>query len=54
MRVVEQRPPGRGGGPIRVVVVDDHELFRRGLTMLLGVEDDIEVVGEAGDGVAAT
>jgi two-component system NarL family response regulator len=37
-----------------VAVVDDQELFRRGLTMLLGVEDDIEVVGEAGDGVAAT
>jgi two-component system NarL family response regulator len=35
-------------------VVDDQELFRRGLTMLLGVEDDIEVVGEAGDGVAGT
>jgi two-component system NarL family response regulator len=40
--------------PIRVAVVDDQELFRRGLTMLLGVEDDIEVVGEASDGVAAT
>jgi DNA-binding NarL/FixJ family response regulator len=40
--------------PIRVAVVDDQELFRRGLTMLLGVEEDIEVVGEAGDGVAAT
>jgi DNA-binding NarL/FixJ family response regulator len=49
----EQRPKG-GGEPIRVAVVDDQELFRRGLTMLLGVEDDIEVVGEAGDGVAAT
>jgi DNA-binding NarL/FixJ family response regulator len=45
----------RGGGqPVRVAVVDDQELFRRGLTMLLGVEDDIEVVGEAGDGVAGT
>ncbi len=43
-----------GGEPIRVAVVDDQELFRRGLTMLLGVEDDIEVVGEAGDGIAAT
>jgi two-component system NarL family response regulator len=42
------------GEPIRVAVVDDQELFRRGLTMLLTVEDDIEVVGEAGDGVAAT
>ncbi|QWZ06747.1 response regulator transcription factor [Nocardioides panacis] len=37
-----------------MAVVDDQELFRRGLTMLLGVEDDIQVVGEAGDGVAAT
>jgi two-component system NarL family response regulator len=49
----EQRAKA-GGEPIRVAVVDDQELFRRGLTMLLGVEDDIEVVGEAGDGVAAT
>ena len=38
---------------MRVVVVDDQELFRRGLTMLLGVESDIEVVGEAGDGITA-
>ncbi|GAB2983499.1 response regulator [Nocardioides montaniterrae] len=37
--------------PVRVLVVDDQELFRRGLTMLLGVEPGIEVVGEAGDGV---
>jgi len=36
--------------PIRVVVVDDQELFRRGMVMLLSVEDDIEVVGEASDG----
>jgi DNA-binding NarL/FixJ family response regulator len=50
--VPEQRV--NAGEPIRVAVVDDQELFRRGLTMLLGVEEDIEVVGEAGDGVAAT
>jgi DNA-binding NarL/FixJ family response regulator len=43
-----------GGEPIRVMVVDDQQLFRRGLTMLLGVEEDIDVVGEAGDGIAAT
>jgi DNA-binding NarL/FixJ family response regulator len=40
--------------PVRVIVVDDQELFRSGLVMLLGVEPDIEVVGEAGDGVTAT
>jgi DNA-binding NarL/FixJ family response regulator len=34
--------------------VDDQELFRRGLIMLLSVEDGIDVVGEASDGVAAT
>jgi len=37
--------------PVRVLVVDDQELFRRGLTMLLGIEEGIDVVGEAGDGV---
>ncbi|MBD8870269.1 response regulator transcription factor [Nocardioides sp. MJB4] len=40
--------------PIRVLVVDDQELFRRGLVMLLGVEPAIEVVGEAGDGIEGT
>ncbi len=40
--------------PIRVLVVDDQELFRRGLTMLLSSEDGIEVVGEAGDGLEGT
>ena len=38
---------------IRVLVVDDQELFRRGLTMLLGVETDISIVGEASDGATA-
>ncbi|MGH9246422.1 MAG: response regulator [Acidimicrobiales bacterium] len=36
--------------PIRVLVCDDQEMFRRGLTMVLATEDGIEVVGEAGDG----
>jgi DNA-binding NarL/FixJ family response regulator len=36
--------------PIRVLVVDDHALFRRGLEMVLQQEADVEVVGEAGDG----
>jgi DNA-binding NarL/FixJ family response regulator len=43
-----------GNEPVRVLVVDDHELFRRGLTMLLGVEQGIEVVGEASDGAEGT
>ncbi|MDP9021569.1 MAG: response regulator transcription factor [Actinomycetota bacterium] len=38
---------------IRVLIADDHELFRRGLRMVLEDEDDIEVVGEAGDGTDA-
>jgi two-component system nitrate/nitrite response regulator NarL len=35
--------------PIRLLVVDDHTLFRRGLTALLGQYPDLEVAGEAGD-----
>jgi DNA-binding NarL/FixJ family response regulator len=35
---------------LRVLIVDDHALFRRGLQMVLKQENDIEVVGEAGDG----
>ncbi|MDE3721571.1 response regulator transcription factor [Nocardiopsis sp. N85] len=40
-------------GPIRVMVVDDHALFRRGLVSVLDEEADINVVGEAGDGEEA-
>jgi DNA-binding NarL/FixJ family response regulator len=39
--------------PIRVVICDDHALFRRGLAMVLEEEPGIEVVGEAEDGEAA-
>jgi DNA-binding NarL/FixJ family response regulator len=42
-----------GSEPIRVLVVDDHAVFRRGLQMVLEQEPDIEVVGEAGDGAEA-
>ncbi|CAM3901985.1 response regulator [Roseateles saccharophilus] len=35
--------------PIRVLVVDDHTLFRRGLIALLATQPQLQVVGEAGD-----
>ncbi|HEV8298946.1 MAG TPA: response regulator transcription factor, partial [Acidimicrobiales bacterium] len=35
---------------IRVIIADDHALFRRGLMMVLEEEDDIEVVAEAANG----
>jgi DNA-binding NarL/FixJ family response regulator len=38
---------------IRLVVVDDHALFRAGLVSLLSQMPDLEVVGEAGDGLEA-
>ncbi|SDI33514.1 response regulator [Nonomuraea jiangxiensis] len=38
---------------VRVLLVDDQELMRQGLRKLLEIEEDIEVVGEAADGVAA-
>jgi DNA-binding NarL/FixJ family response regulator len=42
-----------GMGVIRVVLVDDHEVVRRGVAALLDSEDDIEVVGEAGTAESA-
>ena len=39
--------------PVRILVVDDHTLFRRGLTALLGADARFCVVGEAGDGETA-
>ena len=38
---------------IRVVIADDQQLVRAGFRVLLDAEDDVEVVGEAGDGAAA-
>jgi DNA-binding NarL/FixJ family response regulator len=40
------------GDRISVVIVDDHPVVRQGLRTFLGVQDDIEVVGEAADGAA--
>jgi DNA-binding NarL/FixJ family response regulator len=38
---------------IRVLVVDDHPVVRSGLVGMLDIEDDLEIVGEAGDGEEA-
>jgi DNA-binding NarL/FixJ family response regulator len=40
-------------GGIRVALVDDQPLFRGGLRMLIDSQDDLQVVGEAGDGAEA-
>lgn len=40
-------------GTIRVMVVDDHAMVRRGLAAFLKVNPDLELVGEAGDGEEA-
>ena len=38
---------------LRVLIADDHPVFREGLKMLLGAAPDITVIGEAADGVEA-
>jgi two-component system NarL family response regulator len=38
---------------IRVLIVDDHALYRQGLKTVLATEDGIEIVGEAADGIEA-
>jgi len=45
--VVEEAPR-----PIRILISDDHPIVRDGLRKLLSLEEDLEVVGEAGDGEA--
>jgi len=42
---------GDAAAPIRVLIVDDDALVRAGLTMILSSAADVEVVGEAADGV---
>lgn len=39
--------------PVRLLVVDDHPIVRKGVSALLAKVDSIEVVGEAGDGAEA-
>lgn len=39
--------------PLRILLVDDHILFRKGMVSLLTARKDITIVGEAGDGLEA-
>ncbi|MDG4787209.1 response regulator transcription factor [Micromonospora sp. WMMD1102] len=41
------------GRPVRVLLADDQPLLRTGFRMVLGAEDDLDIVGEAGDGAEA-
>ncbi len=47
---MEQQAQTEGSEAVRVLIVDDHALFRRGLQMVLEGEPDIDVVAEASDG----
>jgi DNA-binding NarL/FixJ family response regulator len=49
----DPQPVEKSADAIRVLIADDHALFRRGLQMVLEQEADISVVGEAGDGQEA-
>jgi DNA-binding NarL/FixJ family response regulator len=51
--VEEPRKAAREGAMIRVLIADDHPVVRQGLRTFLGIQDDIQVVGEAEDGVSA-
>jgi DNA-binding NarL/FixJ family response regulator len=41
------------GGKTKIVIVEDHKLFREGLKSLLSDKADLEQIGEAGDGLEA-
>jgi NarL family two-component system response regulator LiaR len=45
--------PGRQNGAIRVLIVDDHAIVRKGICALLATEPGVHVVGEAHDGQEA-
>jgi DNA-binding NarL/FixJ family response regulator len=39
--------------PVRIVLVEDNEVFRDALELLLGMRSDVEIVASVGDGTAA-
>ena len=38
---------------IKILIADDHALLRQGIKRVLNFEEDLEVIGEAGDGQEA-
>nr|WP_226446671.1 response regulator [Acidovorax radicis] len=52
-RAAQAAMPECPAPPVTLLVVDDHTLFRRGLIALLGQDDGLLVVGEAGDAAQA-
>src|SRR6202035_737579 len=44
----------KGKQAIRILVADDHAIFRDGLRKLLEVADDVQIIGEASNGVECT
>jgi DNA-binding NarL/FixJ family response regulator len=50
---VTKAATGEPARPLRVVLADDQDLVRAGFRVILGAEEDINVVGEAGDGATA-
>lgn len=51
--VAPHAPAPLAATPIRILLADDHAIFRAGLRALLDAQPDMQVVGEAGDGVQA-
>ncbi|MFC7669928.1 response regulator transcription factor [Hymenobacter humi] len=48
--MISKNAPAAGAVPVRLAIVDDHILFRKGLRALLSGYSGIEVVCEAGNG----
>lgn len=49
--MMEAVQPTNGKRKIKILIADDHQLFREGLKRILNMEDDLEVIGECNDGI---
>jgi DNA-binding NarL/FixJ family response regulator len=49
----EGEQTGERSGPVRLLIVDDHEMFAQGIRMVLDADGDLEVVGTTGDAANA-